>query len=519
MDVPYANNTINCAEGLVLPCWHPLVDVSTAEKVCRGLVYFISLSYLFLGVSIVSDRFMAAIEVITSQEREVKVKKKNGERHIVVVRIWNETVANLTLMALGSSAPEILLSIIEIYAKNFEAGDLGPGTIVGSAAYNLFVIIAICVSVVPNGEVRRIKHLRVFFVTATWSVFAYIWLYVILAVTSPGAVEVWEALLTFIFFPVTVFTAYATERKMYKFARKDYRMNRRGVIAQVESLELGSGDTLDVDDAHEEIRQNYISMLKELRTLHPNCEQEYLERMALESLLYHGPKSRAFYRVQATRKLMGSGDLLRRIHDRAESNLSEVKAELQRESGVVEFIASGCRVNFDPPTYTVLESCGRFEVRVVRTGDPDGPVTVDYCTEDGTATAGNDYVASKGTLHFAPGDKEKRFNLEVIDDDVFEADEHFYVRLKGTQPPGCLGSSTLATVIIIDDDHGGFFKFGKQNYEVVENIGMYELQVQRCSGARGRVMVPYWTEDGTAKAGKEYEGADGQLIFENNESE
>lgn len=40
-------------------------------------------------------------------------------------------MANLTLMALGSSAPEILLSIIEIVGNNFEAGDLGPGTIVG----------------------------------------------------------------------------------------------------------------------------------------------------------------------------------------------------------------------------------------------------------------------------------------------------------------------------------------------------------------------------------------------------
>lgn len=27
--------------------------------------------------------------------------------------VWNETVANLTLMALGSSAPEILLSVIQ----------------------------------------------------------------------------------------------------------------------------------------------------------------------------------------------------------------------------------------------------------------------------------------------------------------------------------------------------------------------------------------------------------------------
>ena len=79
---------------------------------------------------------MAAIEVITSQEKEVKVRRPDGKTTIILVRIWNETVSNLTLMALGSSAPEILLSVIEIFGNNFEAGDLGPGTIVGSAAFN-----------------------------------------------------------------------------------------------------------------------------------------------------------------------------------------------------------------------------------------------------------------------------------------------------------------------------------------------------------------------------------------------
>lgn len=72
----------------------------------------------------------------------------------------------------------------------FEAGSLGPSTIVGSAAFNMFVIIALCVYVVPDGETRKIKHLRVFFVTAAWSIFAYIWLYLILSVFSPGEVEV-----------------------------------------------------------------------------------------------------------------------------------------------------------------------------------------------------------------------------------------------------------------------------------------------------------------------------------------
>ncbi|XP_018571769.1 sodium/calcium exchanger 3 [Anoplophora glabripennis] len=516
-----SNNTILCIDGLVLPCWQPLEDVGLPERVGRGLVYFFVLVYLFIGVSIISDRFMAAIEVITSQEREVSVRKPNGDTQIVVVRMWNETVANLTLMALGSSAPEILLSVIEIYAKNFQAGELGPGTIVGSAAYNLLVIIAICVSVIPNGEVRKIKHLGVFFVTATWSVFAYVWLYLILCFFSPGVVDIWEGLLTFSFFPLTVLTAYAADRKMYKYIKKDYRMNRRGVIVQAEgdNLEMGNTELLALDDVHEDIKQEYITTLKELRQQNPHADLGVLEKMAHEMLLNRGPKSRAFYRIQATRKLMGSGDLLRRISERAQSDLSEVKAELQRESGVAEFNQSASKVYFDPSKYTVLESCGRFEVRVVRTGDIDCSLTVEYTTEDGTAQAGSDYVKAKGTLHFGAGDKEKRITLEVIDDDVFEPDEHFYVRLCGTQPAGCLGSPTLATVIILDDDHGGLFKFESQNHELVESVGTYDIKVIRCSGARGRVIIPFWTEDGTAKSSKEYERQEGQLIFENNESE
>lgn len=53
-------------------------------------------------------------QVITSQEKEITIKRPNGETTTATVRIWNETVSNLTLMALGSSAPEILLSVIEV---------------------------------------------------------------------------------------------------------------------------------------------------------------------------------------------------------------------------------------------------------------------------------------------------------------------------------------------------------------------------------------------------------------------
>ena len=87
------------------------------DRVARAVVYFLSLFYMFLGVSIIADRFMSSIEVITAKEREVTVVKPSGETVTLHVKIWNETVSNLSLMALGSSAPEIMLSAIEIISK------------------------------------------------------------------------------------------------------------------------------------------------------------------------------------------------------------------------------------------------------------------------------------------------------------------------------------------------------------------------------------------------------------------
>lgn len=531
----------NCSEGLILPLWQPQENLTTGDRVARAIVYFTAMIWMFIGVSIASDRFMGSIEMITSSEKEVTVKKPNGETQIIIVQVWNETVANLTLMALGSSAPEILLSVIEIYAKNFEAGDLGPGTIVGSAAFNLFVIIAICVYVIPDGEVRYIKHLRVFFITSVFSIFAYIWLYFILAEISYGIVEFWEAFLTFLMFPIFVILAYIADRRLlfYKYLSKEYRLNKRGVIVEVEgqeNVELGKKDAGvtyegDVDDSvkqFEEHRKEYMSVIRELRAKHPDIPMESLEAMAREEIINRGPKSRAFYRIQATRKLTGGGNLMKKVKEDTEEKKEEEGETVDK---------SIIRVSFDPGHYTVMENVGQFEVTVARDGgDLNTMVLVDYKTEDGTANAGGDYFAAEGTLVFLPGETHKVFRLEVIDDDVFEEDEHFYVRLSNIRtgsPDGIAQNGTagkgpikmelaapfVATIMILDDDHGGIFNVGEKDIEIVETVGTYELKVTRYSGARGRVSLPYHTEDGTAKAGKDYEAVEGELIFENNETE
>ncbi|XP_042301548.1 sodium/calcium exchanger 1 isoform X5 [Sceloporus undulatus] len=550
--------TYICKKGVILPIWEPQ-DPSFGDKIARATVYFVAMVYMFLGVSIIADRFMSSIEVITSQEREITIKKPNGETSKTTVRVWNETVSNLTLMALGSSAPEILLSVIEVCGHGFTAGDLGPSTIVGSAAFNMFVIIALCVYVVPDGEIRKIKHLRVFFVTAAWSIFAYTWLYLILSVISPGVVEVWEGLLTFFFFPICVVFAWIADRRLlfYKYVYKKYRAGKqRGMIIEhegegppskadiemdgkvvnshVESFLDGTlvleVDEKDQDD--EEARREMARILKELKQKHPDKEVEQLIELANYQVLSQQQKSRAFYRIQATRLMTGAGNILKRhAADQARKAVSmhEVNCEVADNDPV-------SKVYFEQVTYQCLENCGTVALTIARRGgDLTKTVSVDFRTEDGTANAGSDYEFTEGTVIFKPGETQKEIRVGIIDDDIFEEDENFLVHLSNVRVTAeereesvleanhvttvaCLGSPATATVTIFDDDHAGIFTFEEPVTHVSESVGTMEVKVLRTSGARGNVIVPYKTIEGTARGGGEdFEDTCGELEFQNDE--
>jgi len=551
---------VNCKDGLLIPIWPHFEDLSAGDRFGRGLLYIVLMLYLFIGVAIVSDKFMESIEMITAQEKEVSIKDpRTGKTQVVVVKVWNETVANLTLMALGSSAPEIMLSVIEIWANDFNAGDLGPGTIVGSAAFNLFMIIGFCMYVIPDDEVRKIKHLRVFFITATWSVFAYLWLFIIVSPISCGEVEVWEGVLTFLFFPATVYTAFVADRRMffYKYLDKKYRA-KKGVIVMSEKGDIESraqekfkDDIDDVDPALAEFERNrreYINAMKRIRLENPDIDLIDLEARAREEVMAKGPKSRAYYRAQATRKLAGKEDGMKKMKAQIAADAEAEKAAAEAEAAAAEQADLDkkedgiMRVQFDPPHYTVMESVGTFPVTIVRVGgDLNTTVLVDYKTEDGTACAEGDYTEAVGTLTFGPGETQKQVDLTVEDDDIFEEDEHFYIRIHNlrrkdglpiqdmetfndagdtiTAPSIQLGIPAQATIMILDDDHGGFFGFEESEAEITESVGTFELKIVRISGARGTVAIPYNTEDGTAKDGKDYETTEGEVVFKNEETE
>ncbi|XP_068660454.1 magnesium/proton exchanger [Aristolochia californica] len=182
----------------------------------RAFLYLLGLAYCFIGLSAITARFFRSMEQVVKHTRQIVEKDPltNAEliRH---EKIWNYTIADITLLAFGTSFPQISLATIDAIRNlgNKYAGGLGPGTLVGSAAFDLFPIHAICVVVPKSGSLKKISDIGVWLVELFWSFWAYIWLYIILKVWTPDVVTVWEALLTVLQFGLLLLHAYAQDKR------------------------------------------------------------------------------------------------------------------------------------------------------------------------------------------------------------------------------------------------------------------------------------------------------------------
>lgn len=212
----------------------------------RTFIYITALAYCFIGLSAITARFFRSMESVVKHTREVvEIDPSAGAKISRHEKVWNYTIADITLLAFGTSFPQISLATIDAIRNlgNLYAGGLfhistqlqwglvtqiiltafypphiadlvfafllrnslesvsdsellpeqrcltcthvsglGPGTLVGSAAFDLFPIHAVCVVVPRAGELKKISDVGVWLVELFWSFWAYIWLYIILEV-------------------------------------------------------------------------------------------------------------------------------------------------------------------------------------------------------------------------------------------------------------------------------------------------------------------------------------------------
>jgi len=485
----------------------PLFNESDWPLALRAVLYLLTMLWFFMGVAIGADLFMCAIEVITSKTKTIRVANEEEAKGYeeVDIRVWNDTVANLTLMALGSSAPEILLSVIEIVSKGFKAGELGPGTIVGSAAFNLLCITACCVMAVDKP--KRINSFNVFLITAFFSVFAYIWLFMVISIISKNKVDIWEAVITLLWFPILVILAYIADKNLcgnFSLLKKNK-----------ERIELNNMDLLD-EKVLKKHRPDLIEYMKEI-TSNPALTEDEAAKLIAIKMEQSKKKNYGYYRVGALRSIGGGRKVVPTIPDKLKPLVSDGPgAKL-----LVDADPLTPRVEFVATAVSVLESAKVAQLTLVRSRNLSEKITIRYETIDGTAEAGSDYIAKKGTLTFEPQETTKQLEVVIIDDYEWEPDETFFIKLHSDVEESKnveIGPHSIAEVTIINDDEPGTIGFTKPSHIVKESCGKAEVEVERVNGADGKVELVWKTKDQSALHGKDYIGGEGTLIFEHGET-
>lgn len=505
-----------CADaGLLMP----FVNEYTWSTGARAVIYIVGLLWSFMGVSIIADIFMEAIEMITSKKQKVKVADPNSDTGYTEIEIlmWNGTVANLTLMALGSSAPEILLAIIEIVGNKFMAGALGPGTIVGSAAFNLMCITGICILSVPSSETKKLELIKVFAVTCIFSIFAYIWLIIILVVVTPDYVDLWEAFLTFLMFPAMVLLAYIADKDFCSRGPRKPSPEHLDLEAVIEGKELPEQGI----HANKRLILEFVKKLRHEK----GFTEEDVAHLASYIMEKEKPHSRGWYRRNAIREMTGSNKLVPNLDERTRELLETMLLSEDTSGSQSSFFSkpesmSKATIEFAAPQAAVLEKDGRVKLNIIRHGKLNERVIFKVQTIDGTAESGSDYIEVKKSLVFEKGQTSQDLEIEIVDDNIWEPDEVFFVRL--SVEPGQnaqIGKRGVAQVVILNDDEPGTVEFEKPSFLFKESCGVARVPVKRVNGADGELRLKWKTKDISAVGGRDYEETEGELVLSHGEVE
>ncbi|XP_066906126.1 sodium/calcium exchanger Calx isoform X2 [Halyomorpha halys] len=478
------------------------MDESSWNPYIRVTVYFLGLGYSFFGVAIVMDIFMSSIEYIISKRKKIySLRPDLAER--LHIRIWNDVVGNLTLLCLGTSAPEVFLSIIEVVGHNFEAGYIGPASIVGSAAVNL-IIIALCNIALDVGEVKVVNEYGVFCFTGIFSVFAFFWIYVILEISSRGVVELWEASLTLAFYPILVVGAYVLNMKVRLNAPFiNYWRGDEGEKEIAEATFFKDG-VLD--------KQSLLWFLKEV-TNYPGIT------MAEAAIL-------AAAKMGGVRALSSGRPLKQRLNKHLKEVLKiAMDAKLEKDSSVIYLRLStpdqmSAIVDFAAATVAVTENVGTFPVYLDRRGYLNSAVVVRVQSMDGRAKHGEDYVQVNERIQFEKKQTSAEVKVRIINERKYEPTEEFFLRLTPAYSQDQnvkIGTLSIMEIKIIHDESPGVIQFEKRGHVVNEAVGLLTLILERFHGSDGEVRVSWRTVDDTARSGVDYEGDEDSVTFQHGE--
>ena len=164
----------------------------------------------------------------------------------------------------------------------------------------------------------------------------------------------------------------------------------------------------------------------------------------------------------------------------------------------------GGTLRWSAPTYSVNEGSGQITLTVFRSGGSAGGVTVDYAIAGVSATAGADFgdpLSSgdpPGKLVFGPNVMSRTLTIPIVNDIDVEPNETFTVTLQNAQGGAAVGSPSVATVTIVDNDRTGTVQFSQGTMTAQEFAPSVSLSVTRTGSTSGPASVNYEVTGNTA---------------------
>jgi chitinase len=145
------------------------------------------------------------------------------------------------------------------------------------------------------------------------------------------------------------------------------------------------------------------------------------------------------------------------------------------------------------------------------------PISVNYATANGSATAGSDYQTTSGSLTFAVGESSKTINVPIIGDNIFESVEGFLVNLSNAVGATITDGTAVGT--IVDNDTPGSNEppsVAINDVTILEgDVGTTAAQftVTLSKTWNSPVTLNYATSNGSAAAGSDFQATSGSLTF------
>ena len=109
-------------------------------------------------------------------------------------------------------------------------------------------------------------------------------------------------------------------------------------------------------------------------------------------------------------------------------------------------------IYLDAVSYEINENDAEVNLEVIRAGNTENSVSVEYATLDGSAKQNEDYESADGILTFPAGTTRRILSLKILNDTVYEQESSFTLLLSNAGEGAVISDPSTAIIRIIDDD-------------------------------------------------------------------